>query len=134
MSRSGWRQYASEFWRLLSNGVDIVRTIPADRWDGDAWYDPDLSAPAKSATKWGGFLDRIDEFDADYFGILPREAERMDPQQRLLLEVAIEAIDDAGLPQAQLRGSRTGVLHRELPQRLRTASVRRPRHHRGSDA
>ena len=33
----------------------------------------------------------------------------MDPQQRLLLEVAIEAIDNAGLPQEQLQGSRTGV-------------------------
>ena len=99
----------AEFWRLLRHGVDCVREVPADRWDGDALYDPDLSAPAKSATKWGGFLNRIDEFDADYFGILPREAERMDPQQRLLLEVAVEAIDDAGLTQAQLRGSRTGV-------------------------
>ena len=44
----------------------------------------------------GGFLDQIDGFDAGYFGILPREAERMDPQQRLFLEVAIEALDDAG--------------------------------------
>ena len=56
----------------------------------------------------GGFLDRIDEFDADYLGFF-REAERMDPQRRLLLEVAIEAVDDAGLPHEQLRGSRTGV-------------------------
>ena len=99
----------ARFWQLLRDGVDAVRAVPADRWDGDAWYDPDLSAAAKSATKWGGFLDRIDEFDADYFGILPREAERMDPQQRLFLEVAIEAIDDAGLPHEQLRGTRTGV-------------------------
>ena len=99
----------AQFWQLLRNGVDTVRAVPADRWDGDAWYDPDLSATAKSATKWGGFLDRIDEFDADYFGILPREAERMDPQQRLFLEVAIEAIDDAGLPHERLRGTRTGV-------------------------
>ena len=99
----------AQFWQLLRDGVDTVREVPADRWDGDAWYDPDLSATAKSATKWGGFLDRIDEFDADYFGILPREAERMDPQQRLFLEVAIEALDDAGLPHERLRGTRTGV-------------------------
>lgn len=97
------------FWQVLRDGVCAIREVPADRWDGNAWYDPDPAAVAKSATKWGGFLDRVDEFDADYFGILPREAERMDPQQRLFLEVAIEAIDDAGLPHEQLRGSRTGV-------------------------
>lgn len=96
-------------WELLCEGKDAISEVPPDRWDANAWYDPDLSAPAKSTTKWGGFLDRIDMFDADYFGILPREAERMDPQQRLLLEVAIEAIDDAGFPHERLRGSRAGV-------------------------
>ena len=99
----------AQFWQILRNGVCAVREVPADRWDADAWYDPDPAATARSATKQGGFLDRIDEFDSEYFGILPREAERMDPQQRLFLEVAIEALDDAGLPHEQLRGSRTGV-------------------------
>ena len=98
-----------QFWQLLVDGVDAVREVPADRWDADALYDPDPSAPGKSATKWGGFLDRIDGFDAAYFGILPREAERMDPQQRLFLEVAMESLDDAGLTRERLRGSRTGV-------------------------
>ena len=97
------------FWQLLRNGIDTVCDVPADRWDGDAWYDSDLSAVGKTATKSGAFLDRIDGFDAEYFGILPREAQRMDPQQRLFLEVAIEALDDAGLTREQLRGSRTGV-------------------------
>ncbi|HET9206060.1 MAG TPA: type I polyketide synthase, partial [Burkholderiaceae bacterium] len=60
-------------------------------------------------TRQGGFLRQIDAFDAGYFGILPREAERMDPQQRLLLEVAMEAFDDAGLPRERLARSRTGV-------------------------
>lgn len=99
----------ADLWTLLSEGREVIREVPADRWDGDAWYSPDAAAPAKSLTKWGGFLDRIDGFDAAYFGVLPREAERMDPQQRLLLEVAIEALDDAGLSEAHLKGSRTGV-------------------------
>ncbi|HSI40010.1 MAG TPA: beta-ketoacyl synthase N-terminal-like domain-containing protein, partial [Xanthobacteraceae bacterium] len=98
-----------KLWQVLRDGVDAVRDIPADRWDGDAWYDPDMAAPGKSITKQGGFIDAIDQFDAGYFDILPREAEQMDPQQRLLLEVAIEALDDAGLPQPALAGSRTGV-------------------------
>ncbi|HWM83312.1 MAG TPA: type I polyketide synthase [Pseudolabrys sp.] len=97
------------FWRLLREGVNAVSGIPADRWDGDAWFDADGAAPGKSVTRRAGFLDRIDGFDAAYFGIPRREAERMDPQQRLFLEVAIEAIDDAGLPHGALRGSRTGV-------------------------
>lgn len=97
------------FWQLLADGVDAVRPVPADRWDADALYDADPSAPGKAATKWGGFLDRIDGFDAAYFNILPREAERMDPQQRLFLEVAMESLDDAGLTREKLRGSRTGA-------------------------
>ena len=96
-------------WRLLCDGVETAREVPSDRWNVDAWYDPDLSAIAKTVTKRGSFLDRIDNFDSDYFGITPREADRMDPQQRLFLEVAIEALDDAGLTQSQLAGTRTGV-------------------------
>ena len=97
------------FWQLLRDGVCVVREVPSDRWNGDEWYDPDLSTAGKTATKSGCFLDRIDAFDADYFGTPPREAERMDPQQRLFLEVAIEALDDAGLSKRMLAGSRTGV-------------------------
>ncbi len=97
------------FWRLLRDGVDAVSEVPADRWNAEAFYDPDPAAPGKSLTKSGGFLSAIDGFDADFFGILRREAERMDPQQRLFLEVATEALDHAGLPRNRLAGSKTGV-------------------------
>ena len=104
-----------QFWQLLRDGVDAVSTVPTDRWDANAWFDSDLSATAKSTTKCGAFLNQIDSFDADYFGILPREAERMDPQQRLFLEVAIEAIDDAGLPQERVARKSYGRFRRQLP-------------------
>lgn len=97
------------FWTLLKNGVDATRDVPADRWDADAWFDPDASALGKSVVRRGGFLDNVDRFDADYFGIFDREADFMDPQQRLSLECAVEAIDDAGLIQDHIKGVRAGV-------------------------
>jgi acyl transferase domain-containing protein/NAD(P)-dependent dehydrogenase (short-subunit alcohol dehydrogenase family)/acyl carrier protein len=98
------------FWTLLKEGREAIREVPAERWNAEASYSADPSQAGKASTRWGGFLqEKIDEFDAAYFNILPRAAQGMDPQQRLLLEVAIEAFDDAGLPQERLRGSRTGV-------------------------
>ncbi len=97
------------FWRLLREGVDAIAEVPPDRWDIDAYFDPDLATPGKMNTRWGGFLRDIDRFDPYAFGISPREAARMDPQQRLLLEVTWEALEDAGIPLARLAGSRTGV-------------------------
>lgn len=97
------------FWQLLCDGIDAVREIPADRWDADAFYDPHMAVPGKMNTRWGGFLDEVDSFDADFFGISAREAARMDPQQRVVLEVAWEALHDAGVAPSGLAGSQTGV-------------------------
>ena len=96
-------------WRVLSSGFDPVREVPPDRWDGDAWYDPDPETPGKALTNQGAFLDDVAHFDAARFGISPREALQMDPQQRLLLEVAWEALEDAGHAPDQMVGTRTGV-------------------------
>lgn len=60
-----------DFWQLLIDGRDAVGEVPADRWDGDAFYDPDPQAPGRMTTKWGGFLDDVAGFDADFFGITP---------------------------------------------------------------
>jgi acyl transferase domain-containing protein/NADPH:quinone reductase-like Zn-dependent oxidoreductase len=97
------------YWQLLRDGVDAVGDVPRDRFDVDTLYDPDPAAPGKMCVTAGGFLHDVDGFDAPFFGILRREAERMDPQHRLFLEVAIEALDDAGLPRHRLAGSATGV-------------------------
>jgi acyl transferase domain-containing protein/acyl carrier protein len=97
------------FWRLLSSGGDAIRDVPPDRWDADAYYDPDPQAAGKITTKRGGFLDEVDRFDAAFFRIAPREAVHLDPQHRLLLEVAWEALERAGQTRGSLDGSATGV-------------------------
>lgn len=97
------------FWQLLKDGRDAITEVPRDRWDVDQFYDPDPSIPGKMNTRWGGFVEGVDQFDCGFFGISPREAVRMDPQQRLLLQVAWEALEDAGQPPDELAGSLTGV-------------------------
>ena len=97
------------YWRLLIDGVDAVGDVPASRWDTAALYDPDRGAPGKLSTRRGGFLDQVDRFDPQCFGISGREAAQIDPQQRLVLELAWEALADAGIPARGLRGSATAV-------------------------
>ena len=96
-------------WQLVREGRNAVSEVPADRWDVDAYYDPDANAVGKMVTKRGGFLSQVDLFDPQFFGISPREATTLDPQQRLLLETAVEALESAGVDIDRLAGSSTGV-------------------------
>ncbi|MEE1931085.1 thioester reductase domain-containing protein [Streptomyces sp. TRM 70351] len=98
-----------EFWQLLRNGTDTTSEFPADRGDAAALYDPDPDTPGRAYTIRGAFLDRVDRFEPEAFGITPREARGMDPQQRILLEVAWQALERAGYAPDALSGSATGV-------------------------
>lgn len=97
------------FWQLLCEGVDAIGEVPPNRWNADRFHHINPAAPGRMVTRWGGFVENVDAFDAAFFGIAPREAARIDPQHRWLAEVTWEAIEDAGLPPEQLSGSRTGV-------------------------
>ncbi|MDH5548006.1 MAG: polyketide synthase, partial [Gammaproteobacteria bacterium] len=97
------------YWQLLVDGVDAVSEIPDNRWPADELFDTDKSADGKIYTKYGAFLDNIENFDPLVFGISPREAEGLDPQQRLLLETAWESLESSCAPIDSYKNSKTGV-------------------------
>src|SRR5436190_1278734 len=89
------------FWRALENGTDAVGPVSEAR--------ARLIVGDEPRRALGGFIDDIDEFDASFFAISPREAISMDPTQRILLEVSVEALQNAAIPTQSVRGGRVGV-------------------------
>ncbi|MGW1289861.1 type I polyketide synthase, partial [Streptomyces sp. NPDC002586] len=98
-----------DYWDFLLSSSDGIGEVPPERWESYAAAGPQNAAALRRTTRHGGFLDDIEGFDAEFFGITPREAELMDPQQRIVLEVAWEALEHAGVSPHALAGTDTGV-------------------------
>ena len=98
-----------KFWQVLTSGADTVREIPEERWSWRRFYNPDPRAAGTHYVRHGSFIDRVADFDPEFFGISGREADALDPQHRLLLEVGWEALERAGIAPQQIRHSQTGV-------------------------
>jgi acyl transferase domain-containing protein len=96
------------FWRLLMDGVVTDTEVPSQRWDIDTYYHSNGVAGSMN-TRRAHFIDDVDAFDNDFFGIAPIEAVALDPQQRLLLQAAWRALEDAGIDPRSLAGTSTGV-------------------------
>ncbi|WND33025.1 SDR family NAD(P)-dependent oxidoreductase [Streptomyces sp. BB1-1-1] len=96
------------FWRLLAEGRSAIREVPASRWSTAELYAPE-KRPGHSLSRWGGFLDGIEDFDPEPFGIAPEDAAHVDPLIRLVLECAEQAVRNAGYQRPELAGTRTGV-------------------------
>ncbi|WJK33676.1 polyketide synthase [Solwaraspora sp. WMMA2065] len=97
----------AEFWALLRRGGTAFSGVPEVRRRD---WPPDALPPADVGTDpQGGFLSWVDQFDAAFFGMSPREAAALDPQHRLTLELAWEALEDSGQPRQRWAGRRAGV-------------------------
>ena len=91
------------YWENLRDGKDCITEIPSSRWDWKKYYDRDAKKPRAHYSKWGGFIEGVDQFDPLFFNISPREAVSLDPQERLFLEYTWMALEDAGLIRENLQ-------------------------------
>jgi acyl transferase domain-containing protein/enoyl-CoA hydratase/carnithine racemase/acyl carrier protein/NAD(P)-dependent dehydrogenase (short-subunit alcohol dehydrogenase family) len=97
------------FYNNLVDDIDCIKEIPRDRWNYEDYYGDINSSKQITNSKWCGFIDDVDKFDAPFFKILPSEAVLIDPQQRLLLQSVWEVIEDAGYTMSSLSDKSVGV-------------------------
>jgi acyl transferase domain-containing protein len=91
------------FYGNLRAGLDSVRHISARRR-------ADLGIEPSAECQMIASIERVDEFDHEFFGLSLREAEHMDPHQRWLLQLSCAAVENAGYRLSQLKGERVAVV------------------------
>jgi 8-amino-7-oxononanoate synthase len=100
----------NELWRVLLGGEVTFTDITNERWNHDAFFDPnDVRAPDKTYVRKGAFIDGVEEFAALHYGLAPRRVQVMDPQQRLAIEYTRQALQDAGYDTRAYDKKNTGV-------------------------
>lgn len=98
-----------EFREVLINGESLIQEVPDSRWSSTEYYTKEKDNAQKTYSKWGSFLQNIDQFDPAFFRISGRDAEVMDPQQRLFLEESWKALEDAGIDPDTIKSLRCGI-------------------------
>ncbi len=97
----------SAYWDLLNGELCAIRDQRPDLNPlrgclGD-------STNGEVRVQRGAFIERVDGFDPEFFGIAPGVADGMDPESRLILETAWQALEDAGVHPDSLIHRRTGI-------------------------
>ena len=99
-----------KLWSMVSEGRTAWSDVPSDRFKWSSFHHPNPDINGTINHRGGHFIEQdLSTFDPTFFGISPSEAHSMDPQQRLQLETAYEALENAGIPLEQVKGSNTAV-------------------------
>ncbi|MDQ2679117.1 MAG: SDR family NAD(P)-dependent oxidoreductase [Actinomycetota bacterium] len=85
---------AAQYWRNLTEGVESVRELSEEELLAAGVTQDHLRRPGY--VRAAATLDGVYDFDADFFGLSPKEAGIMDPQHRHFLMASWEALEDAG--------------------------------------
>ncbi|XBX10227.1 SDR family NAD(P)-dependent oxidoreductase [Enterocloster clostridioformis] len=98
-----------EFWNLLEKGGTTITEIPENRWIIEPEDPQAESGRQQKRSRHGGFLNDVDKFEPEFFGISPWEAAQMDPQHRIVLQEVWRALENAGYPPESLSQKRCGI-------------------------
>lgn len=101
--------HPGDFWRTLASGLDTTADLPPERWDMDAFFDPDPDTPGKTYVRLGHFILGIEQFDGEFFGLSEMEQRGMDPHQWLTLEITYDSMFAAGLTKEKMNGLDCGI-------------------------
>ncbi len=83
----------TEYWQQLRDGVECVRELSEEELLQAGVTREAMRRPGY--VRAAATLDGVYDFDAEFFGLSPKEAGIMDPQHRHFLMAAWEALEDA---------------------------------------
>lgn len=93
-----------EYWNNLINGKQSIKHFK-DEEIKDFEIDYDQLKINPNFVPARGILEKIDEFDAPFFGMSPNEASLTDPQHRVWLETVWAGFENAGCNPKVYKGS-----------------------------